>query len=435
MQATVETVTTYAYDQGGNLTTVTEKVGDAAAVTTKEFEYGNGAANPDWNDQLTKVNGQILTYDAIGNLFNDGASTYRWQKGSQLKSIEGAVNAEYEYDYTGLRRSKTTGGVRTEFVWVGGLLMASVSPTQTIAWSYDQDGKMLGFSLKTNNTSIDYFYLRNLQGDVVGICDASGNVVARYEYDAWGSILTGGEEGIGKLNPIRYRGYYWDAETGFYYCQSRYYNPKWCRWISADVYFDTQDGIMGTNMYCYVQNNPVIYCDSQGTALELALAGVGAAGGAIGTAAAVGGANAWNPVGWVIITGVAIVAIGFVSYEAYQLYQINQTIQAKQYANILGNLPGFKTLKIETKHILENHGPNGNKPQKDKFPAEATATLIAKWIEEAYNSGKLEVVKEQFDKKNGWDIVQLKGFSESLQSYIVMYLNLTTGTITTAYPK
>ena len=158
-------MTTYTYDQGGNLTAIAVE-DDEGEVTTKVFGYGGGAANPGWMDQLTKFNGQILTYDAIGNLFNDGASTYHWQKGSQLKGISGAVNAQYEYDYTGLRRSKTTGGVTTNFVWVGGLLMAQIgSDGKTIAWSYDQGGLMLGFTLTQGAETKQYFYLRNVQGD------------------------------------------------------------------------------------------------------------------------------------------------------------------------------------------------------------------------------------------------------------------------------
>jgi len=143
--------------------------------------------------------------------------------------------------------------------------MASVNPTQTIAWSYDQGGVMLGFSMKTNNTSIDYFYLRNLQGDIVGIIDANGIMVTEYSYDAWGNQSSTQVQGsIGDINPIRYRGYYYDVETNFYYCQSRYYNPQWCRWISADVYADTGDGIQGTNMYAYCQNDPVNLYDPSG---------------------------------------------------------------------------------------------------------------------------------------------------------------------------
>jgi RHS repeat-associated protein len=146
--------------------------------------------------------------------------------------------------------------------------MAQVgSDGNTIAWSYDSNGKMLGFTLN----GVPYFYLRNLQGDVVGVYDANGVVRARYEYDAWGKIVDFWQDdgyNVGEANPIRYRGYYWDAETGYYYCQSRYYNPQWCRWISADVFMDTDDGIMGTNMYAYCLNDPVNMIDTSGCASD-----------------------------------------------------------------------------------------------------------------------------------------------------------------------
>jgi RHS repeat-associated protein len=122
---------------------------------------------------------------------------------------------------------------------------------------------MVGFTL--NGTP--YFYIRNLQNDVVGIYNSAGAIVVKYSYDAWGKLLdivdTSGYN-IGALNPILYRGYYYDTETGYYYCQSRYYNPIWCRWISADVYMDTVDGVLGTNMYAYCQNDAVNKWDPSG---------------------------------------------------------------------------------------------------------------------------------------------------------------------------
>ena len=100
---------------------------------------------------------------------------------------------------------------------------------------------------------------------MVGIYDVDGAIKAWYTYDAWGNVLTAVGE-LAEVNPIRYRGYYYDNETGYYYCQSGYYNPEWCRWISADVLMDTQDGILGTNMYAYCHNNPVNAIDPTGMA-------------------------------------------------------------------------------------------------------------------------------------------------------------------------
>jgi len=88
-------------------------------------------------------------------------------------------------------------------------------------------------------------------------------IVAQYSYDAWGNVLSAMGP-LAAINPIRYRGYYWDAETGWYYCQSRYYNPQWCRWISSDAFMDTGTGIQGTNMYAYCRNNPMMRVDPAG---------------------------------------------------------------------------------------------------------------------------------------------------------------------------
>ena len=112
-----------------------------------------------------------------------------------------------------------------------------------------------------------YFYIRNTQGDVVGIYDVDGAIKAWYTYDAWGKILDIWQADgytVGELNPIRYRGYYYDTETDYYYCQSRYYNPEWCRWISADALMDTKIGILGTNMYAYCNNDPINLVDPSG---------------------------------------------------------------------------------------------------------------------------------------------------------------------------
>ena len=115
----------------------------------------------------------------------------------------------------------------------------------------------LGASPKT------YYYVLNLQGDVVKLVTESGAVVASYEYDAWGNILSQSGS-MADVNPLRYRGYYYDVETGFYYLQSRYYDPANRRFINADVYASTGQGFVGTNMFAYCNNNPVSFIDYSG---------------------------------------------------------------------------------------------------------------------------------------------------------------------------
>ena len=122
-------------------------------------------------------------------------------------------------------------------------------------------------SVKYNGT--EYYYLRNGQNDIVGIIDRSGTTVVEYRYDAWGKLLstTGSlASTLGKDNPIRYRGYYYDTETGLYYLQSRYYDPDTGRFINADdVDFI---GVTGTipshNLFAYCENNPVNNSDPSG---------------------------------------------------------------------------------------------------------------------------------------------------------------------------
>ena len=101
-------------------------------------------------------------------------------------------------------------------------------------------------------------------------------MAARYTYDAWGKPLTITDGNgvdvsedpnhIANLNPLRYRGYYWDSETGLYYCQSRYYDPETGRFINADGMVDTGQGIIGNNMFAYCLNNPVNRLDPSGQA-------------------------------------------------------------------------------------------------------------------------------------------------------------------------
>jgi len=108
---------------------------------------------------------------------------------------------------------------------------------------------------------------RNLQGDVVKVLDLDGNVVAWYTYCAWGNKLDYGGL-LAYVNPITYRGYYFDWATGLYYLQLRYYDPMLRRFISADALFDTGVGILGTNMYIYANNDPVNFIDPTGFSSE-----------------------------------------------------------------------------------------------------------------------------------------------------------------------
>ena len=105
--------------------------------------------------------------------------------------------------------------------------------TAVLDFVYDESGKPFALKYSTDGATFDtYYYVLNLQGDVVKLIQANGHVVAHYTYDAWGNVSSSGR--LAEINPLRYRGYYYDNETGFYYLQSRYYDPANRRFINAD---------------------------------------------------------------------------------------------------------------------------------------------------------------------------------------------------------
>ncbi len=129
-------------------------------------------------------------------------------------------------------------------------------------WFY-YDASGTPYALKYNGAY--YYYVTNLQGDVTAILTGGGTMVAQYEYDAWGNITVFNSRGtIGYLNPLFYRGYVYDQETGLYYLQSRYYNPEVGRFINADALVSTGQGLLGNNMFAYCRNNPVCRVDIEG---------------------------------------------------------------------------------------------------------------------------------------------------------------------------
>ena len=148
--------------------------------------------------------------------------------------------------------------------------------TDRFVFIYDKEGKpheLHYYSGYDDTTPTKYFYVLNLQGDVIQLRDTSNAVVANYTYDAWGRLLSVKNESgatitdathIANVNPIRYRGYFYDTETKLHYCNSRYYDPQIKRFINADVYLSTDTGFLGYNMFAYCENNPVMYYDPSG---------------------------------------------------------------------------------------------------------------------------------------------------------------------------
>ena len=221
-----------------------------------------GTFDSTWKDQLLTWNGVSMTYDAIGNMVKKGNTTYTWTQGRKLSTVNNGKKIQYFYDHTGRRVRKTVDGVTTDFRMAGELLMSQKAGDVTTYFSYDSAGNLIGMSAGRER----YFYTRNAQNDITGLIDENGTSVVQYQYDSWGKLLgiTGSlASTIGKRNPFRYRGYYYDDETGMYYLQSRYYDPEIKRFICADRQINTLS-IMGTNLYVYCDNNSICRIDPSG---------------------------------------------------------------------------------------------------------------------------------------------------------------------------
>ena len=260
-KAVGSTTYSYTYDSAGNILT----------ANGHSYTYGDA----DWRDLLTKYDGVDITYDSIGNptsYYNGTQWTFSWEHGRMLSTASGGGSSiSYTYDVDGIRTSKTVNGTKHTYYYAGGKLLRETFGSNTLDFFYDVSGNP--YALKHNGTT--YYYITNLQGDVMSIVNGSGTVVASYQYDPFGNLVTTepAANSIGAINPLRYRGYVYDTESRLYYLQSRYYDPKIGRFINADALVSTGQGVLGFNMFAYCRNNPVRRRDVQGNIEEDCLTG------------------------------------------------------------------------------------------------------------------------------------------------------------------
>ena len=265
----VTNTTLYTYDALGQL--LTETVNGTVVNTMTYDNYGNiveknGKAytygDAKWKDLLTGFDGKTIEYDAQGNPVNYLGHTLTWEKDRQLKSFDNNV---YTYNANGIRTSKTIGEVKHTYTLDGTKILREAWGNNTLVSLYDNEDSVCG--ILYNN--VPYYFIKNLQGDIIAIVDTDAQTVARYSYDAWGVptvTLDTSDCQIADINPFRYRGYYYDKEIGLYYLQSRYYDAGVGRFINADdvrMIFYNKD-IATLSFFSYCLNCPTSYVDTSG---------------------------------------------------------------------------------------------------------------------------------------------------------------------------
>ena len=212
-----------------------------------------------------------------------------WENGRQLAEIDNWYGLGFKNEYT-----YNADGLRTERKYYDGDYYCNIKYTldgdkvikqeierngiEYIAYyMYDESGRPIAFAVSIDGGGYEYyFYESNIFGDITAIYDENGSVIAQYKYDAWGNYTTTYSGDIYELlfrdiSLFKYRGYIYDWDTGFYYLQSRYYDPEVGRFINADGYINGNRDLLGFNMYAYCGNNPILYIDPNGEWVSLVL--------------------------------------------------------------------------------------------------------------------------------------------------------------------
>jgi RHS repeat-associated protein len=274
---TIPYVDSNSNDNRGNITSIKRYAYtlDAEPSGTPLSETRLFYKTTGWKDQITRIEEHVggtlqktstYVYDSIGNLLSitsDTNQSFTWEGRRLVGHTIGSVTYTYTYNDQGVRTSKFNGTNITEYFLDGSLVLFEKTGNDVIYYTYDVDDSLLSMNYNGN----EYFYIKNLQGDIIEIVDASGYTVARYRYDAWGNIVYQEDSGLGiaNINPYRYRSYRYDTETGLYYLNTRYYDPSIGRFISADsINFLDPSNTQGLNLYAYCGNNPVMYIDRDG---------------------------------------------------------------------------------------------------------------------------------------------------------------------------
>ena len=271
---------TLNYDNNGNIRTRIVNNITTGVTTGRTFTY-------DSSNRLTGMydseNEYVLQYNGISPnpslLRKNNVPYHIFYEGKRIIRIN---NNQYFYNEEGIRTRKvivnnTNGAVTTEthdYILEGNKIIKEIvygdSRNYVLNFDYDMHGELIGFEYNENY----YFYVRDALGNINHIIDSNGNVMVSYKYDEWGKLIDTITTStfaliLSGMNPFIYKGYYYDVETQLFYCNSRYYSPELCRWISPDsIEYLDPSSINGLNLYCYCMNNPIMYYDPSGHWIE-----------------------------------------------------------------------------------------------------------------------------------------------------------------------
>ena len=342
---------------------------------------------------------------------------------AENESYKGADHYSYTYNHAGIRTSKNVNGITTTYkVNEKNQVVEQSDGTNSIKFAYDSQDQPVYMEYQGKT----YYYEKNLQGDIIGLFDDGKNSVVQYQYDSWGKLLnTTGTlaSTVGTINPLRYRGYYYDVETGFFYVGSRYYDPNTCRFLNADepsmLGLSTVSPI-GANLYTYCLNNPVNMIDKDGhfgTPISWAMAAVlGVVGGVIGyfiakrqhwnwwktglfvAACAAGGAVAGFIAGEVL--AVSINAF-LVAYPQYVISLSPTVLKLIGYYNVLSKEVNFTKTCIERMSNVARYVPINtliNCIKYGKAKADPQGTKAIMYTIDMWKNGKLYKLEVLYDR-------------------------------------
>ena len=262
---------TYAYDTNGNIkyhkiyqnnvivkdltytysTTIKDlllSITDSITNTVvKQFEY---------NNSYKGIPTSITSSNVKDNLI--------WE-GRRLKQI--GTKVIYTYNEDGIRTTKLGSNFFEKYTLEGSKIIVFSRSHEgggfEMYFNYDEQGNLVDLNCEGK----EYFYIRDILGNIIKIVDEGNVCVVEYEYDAWGNFTRKVRVDcyVSYFNPFVYKGYYYDSEVNLYYLNSRYYDPNIGRFISADdVSYLDNNSLSGLNLFAYCENNPIMYSDEFG---------------------------------------------------------------------------------------------------------------------------------------------------------------------------